>query len=244
MTIDELQNVDESQAAHFYLRTFTQEVLPGNLVFIAARPADGKTRVAVNLAVSFAIQRRQPTCYISLEYRSDVITKIMTSTVSSIPSDTLNKGSLPIMEFGKLLRGVEKIYDAPFYLIDPSEYHIDTLAEDIHRLKVEHRIEVVFIDYLSLIRTDLDGTDRYPSLIARLQRIAEEEHVAIVALLQIKRYRGSDLETHVASELSRLGADKHPTLLAMKIIKTDKGELQHHLRLFNSTRPVIVEDGV
>jgi len=240
MIEDNLQNLNLSPDSQAHLRAFISQVKPGTLNFIAARPACGKTSFSVNLAAKYAIEGRQPTCYISLEYGSEVITKLLASALSCMPVSKIDKGNLSGQDFTHLLEGVGRLHDAPFYLIDSRHYHIEKLAEDIHRLKVEQKIEVVFIDYLGLIAPDLSGKDRYSQFITRLRLIAEAEHIAIVGLLQIKRHRGPGLEAHVASQLSCLGFDRHPTLFVVKTTNEEgKNAVQPHLRLFNSALPVI-----
>lgn len=163
--------------------------------------------------------------------------------MSSIPPDSVGTDYLPSSEFARVLDGVEKLHDAPFYLIYSGQYDIDMLAQDIHRLRVQRNVEVFFIDYLGLISTETNDIDRYPAIITRVQKLAEHENVAIVGLLQISRYQGTDLEAYVLSQLSHLGTDKHPTLFVTKATrKEDTKASSPYLMLFNSDLPIIEDE--
>lgn len=240
---DDLLKVDETFESYFNLRTFAQQIVPSKLLFLAGLPASGNNSLAIQLAVRFSVLHHQPTCYFSNELSAEIVRTMMVSEISSLPLDTVEKGSLSGIEFTQLLDGVGKLYNAPFYLIDSGQYDIDMLAADIRRLRAERNGEVFFIDYLGLISTRTNDIDRYPLLINRLQKLAEEENVAIVGLIQINRYQGPDLEAYVLSQLSRLGADKHPTLFVMKSTTEEGAKAPFpHLMLFNSDLPIIKDE--
>lgn len=221
------------------LEDFINHVNSGQVVCIAAMPACDNTSLAANIAATFALKHGRSTCYLSLDNRSEAIIKMLVNTVSGLTTDAFGEEILSGSEIAQLLTGARQLHDAPFYLIDDAACHIDSLAESVRYLKKEHQVEIVFIDYLGLINSAYEGPDRNPQLLNHLQEIATNEKIAIVVLLQLDSYHGSDFEAHVASELARLGADKHLALVVMNISHDDsQSPLQQHLRLFGSNRTV------
>jgi replicative DNA helicase len=163
-----------------------------DLIVVAARPGMGKTAFVLSLARNAAIGFDRPVAVFSLEMSSVQLVQRMISSETGIPSDKLRKGSLDNTEWQKLVSMTGKLSNAPIYIDDTPSLSVFDLRSKCRRLKQMHKIELIVIDYLQLMRAETDNKngnrEQEISMISRsLKAIAKELDVPIIALSQLSR---------------------------------------------------------
>ena len=163
-----------------------------DLIILAARPGMGKTAFVLSLARNAAIGFNRPVAVFSLEMSSVQLVQRMIASETGIASDKLRKGTLDNTEWQKLVSMTGKLSSAPIFIDDTPSLSVFDLRSKCRRLKQMHNIELIIIDYLQLMRAELDNKggnrEQEISAISRsLKAIAKELNVPIIALSQLSR---------------------------------------------------------
>ncbi|MFM2136701.1 MAG: replicative helicase, partial [Bacteroidota bacterium] len=163
-----------------------------DLVILAARPGMGKTAFVLSLARNATIEFNKPIALFSLEMAADQLVKRMVSSETGISSEKLRKGTLDEVEWQKLVSQTGKLSQAPLYIDDTPALSVFEFRSRCRRLKAMHDIQMVIVDYLQLMRADLDNKsgnrEQEISTISRsLKAVAKELNVPIIALSQLSR---------------------------------------------------------
>ena len=167
---------------------------PGTLIILAARPAMGKTSFALSIARNMAVDFKIPVAFFTLEMTAVELTMRLISSESGIPGDKLKKGdNLSNYEKEQLLVRTQALADAPLFIDETSALTIFELRAKCRRMKIQHNIKMIFIDYLQLMQgaTEKSGTgnrEQEISYISRqLKALSKELQVPILALSQLSR---------------------------------------------------------
>jgi replicative DNA helicase len=163
-----------------------------DLIIVAARPGMGKTAFVLSLARNAAIGFNRPIAVFSLEMSSVQLVQRMISSETGIPSDKLRKGTLDNTEWQKLVSMTGKLSSAPVYIDDTPSLSVFDLRSKCRRLKAMYNIEMIVVDYLQLMRSDVDAKsgnrEQEISTISRsLKALAKELNVPVIALSQLSR---------------------------------------------------------
>ncbi len=185
---------------------------PSDLIILAARPGMGKTAFTLSLAKN-AAEAGIGVAIFSLEMGDTQLTQRLISMESEISSSKLRNGQLEDHEWPKLQRAVDKLSDAPIYIDDTPAINIFELRAKCRRLKQNHGIGLVVIDYLQLMGANPNkqrgNREQEISAISRaLKGLAKEMQVPVIALSQLSRAvetRGGDKRPQL-SDLRESGA--------------------------------------
>lgn len=199
-----------------------------DLIVLAARPGMGKTALVLSLARNAAIGFNRPVAFFSLEMSSVQLVQRMISSETGIPSDKLRKGTLDNSEWHKLVSMTGKLSQAPVFIDDTPSLSVFDLRSKCRRLKSMHNIELIVIDYLQLMRSDVDSKngnrEQEISNISRsLKAIAKELEVPIIALSQLSRAvetRGGSKRPQL-SDLRESGAIEQDADIVMFIYRPE-----------------------
>ena len=185
---DKLRGVPSGYTA---LDQITQGWQKSDLIILAARPSMGKTAFALNLARNAAVDFHRPVAFFSLEMSSVQLVTRLISTETSLTADKLRSGDLAEYEWQQLNTKVTPLTDAPIYIDDTPQLSIFELRAKCRRLKQQHDIQMIFIDYLQLMTAKGDkGLNREQeiSTISRsLKSLAKELEIPVLALSQLSR---------------------------------------------------------
>lgn len=185
-----------------------------DLIIIAARPAMGKTALAVTLAKNAAINFNIPTALFSLEMSENQLMKRIISAQSQLNSYLLKSPkNLTDSDWRQIQEAATPISKAPLFIDDTPALSIFELRAKARRLKEKSGIELIIIDYLQLMTTGIDDNKRNReqeiSYISRsLKALAKDLNVPIIALSQLNRAvetRGGDKKPQL-SDLRESGA--------------------------------------
>ena len=185
-----------------------------DMVIIAARPGMGKTAAVLSMARNIAVEHKKAVAVFSLEMSSTQLVTRLIASESGISSEKLRKGDLSDAEFAILHQHIARLTNAPIFIDDTPALNIFELRAKCRRLKSQHNVELIVIDYLQLMTTGGDshkGGNREQEIsnISRsIKSIAKELDVPIIALSQLSRAvetRGGD-KRPMLSDLRESGA--------------------------------------
>lgn len=162
----------------------------GNLIILAARPAMGKTALALNVAKYVATIERKPAVIFSLEMGAEELIERMLASEGMVPAYQLKTGNLSTDEWKRLVQAQNNLYDAPIFVDDTAGIRISEIRSNARKLAQETGgLGVIIIDYLQLI-TGAKGENRQQivSEISReLKILAKDLKVPVIALSQLSR---------------------------------------------------------
>jgi len=162
----------------------------GNLIILAARPAMGKTALALNVAKYVATKERKPVVIFSLEMGAEELIERMLASEGMVPAYHLKTGNLSTDEWKRLVQAQNNLYDAPIFVDDTAGIRISEIRSNARKLAQEMGgLGVIIIDYLQLI-TGAKGENRQQivSEISReLKILAKDLKVPVIALSQLSR---------------------------------------------------------
>lgn len=163
-----------------------------DLVILAARPGMGKTAFVLSMARNAAVSFNRPTAVFSLEMSSVQLVMRLISAETDLSSEKLRKGHLAEHEWHQLDTKIRELSEAPIFIDDTPALSIFELRAKARRLKANHDIQMIIIDYLQLMTSGTEGRggnrEQEISTISRsLKGIAKELDIPIIALSQLSR---------------------------------------------------------
>ncbi|MCK8493950.1 MULTISPECIES: replicative DNA helicase [Spirosoma] len=187
---------------------------PTELIILAARPAMGKTAFVVSALRNAAVDHGKPVAIFSLEMSSVQLVNRLISAEAEIDSEKIRKGTLAPHEWTQLHHKIQRLTEAPIFIDDTPALSILELRAKCRRLKAQHDIQMVVIDYLQLMSGDTSGKgggnreQEIASISRALKNLAKELNVPVIALSQLSRAvetRGGDKKPQL-SDLRESGS--------------------------------------
>ncbi|HKL85012.1 MAG TPA: replicative DNA helicase [Treponemataceae bacterium] len=160
------------------------------LIIIGARPSVGKTALALTMAAHTSIKEHIPTAFFSLEMSDMQLMQRLISSEAKIPSEQIRTGLLKLSDFQSIQDAAGLIYEAPLYIVDMPNMKLLDLRAMARRLRSQFDIQILFIDYLTLISSENTFIPRHEQIaeISRsLKSLARELNIPVVALSQVRR---------------------------------------------------------
>ncbi len=162
----------------------------GELIVIAGRPSMGKTTLAVNIAENAAIGARIPTAIFSMEMPSQQLAFRMISSLGRVDQTHLRTGKFPDEDWSRINTAVQLMSDAPIFIDDSASLSPTEIRARARRLKREHGLGLIVVDYLQLMQVHGSTENRATEIseICRsLKALAKELELPIIALSQLNR---------------------------------------------------------
>ncbi|GAA4773753.1 MULTISPECIES: replicative DNA helicase [Microbacterium] len=172
------------------LDTLTNGLHGGQMIIIAARPAMGKSTLALDFARAAAIKANMPTIFFSLEMGRSEIAMRLLSAEGAIPLQSMRKGSLDSRDWTTVAATRGRINDAPLYIDDSPNMTLVEIRAKCRRLKQRAGLKMVIIDYLQLMTSGkkVESRQQEVSEFSRaLKLLAKEIQVPVIALSQLNR---------------------------------------------------------
>jgi replicative DNA helicase len=183
-----------------------------DLVIVAARPSMGKTALALNIVQHAAIEHNVGVAIFSLEMSKDALVQRLLCSEGLVDAQRLRRGQLRDDDYPKLARAAGLLGTAPIWIDDSAALTPLAMRSKARRLKAEHDIAMVIVDYLQLMQGPGDSENRQQeiSYISRsLKALAKELDVPVVAISQLSRapeQRGGEHRRPQLSDLRESGA--------------------------------------
>ena len=199
-----------------------------DLIILAARPSMGKTALALNMARNIAVDFNKPIAFFSLEMSSVQLVTRLISSETELKSDKLKRGDLAGHEWQQLTDKVSNLVEAKMYIDDTPALSIFELRAKCRRLKQQHDIQMVFIDYLQLMSGGTDSKGNREQEISQISRslkaLAKELDVPVFALSQLSRAvetRPGAAKRPILSDLRESGAIEQDADLVLFIYRAE-----------------------
>jgi replicative DNA helicase len=163
---------------------------PAELIIIGARPSMGKTALALTMASHISIKQKIPTGFFTLEMSDRALMLRLIASEGRINANAIRTGFFQESDFQKLMEAAGNIYDAPLYIVDMPNMKLLDLQAQARLLRSQERVEIIFIDYLTLITSDnfrLPRHEQIAEISRSLKSLARELNIPIVALSQLTR---------------------------------------------------------
>jgi replicative DNA helicase len=172
------------------LDALTNGLHPGQLVIIAARPAIGKSTLGLDLARSASIRNAATSVIFSLEMaRNEIVMRLM-SAEAQVPLQHMRAGTMSDADWQKLARKSGVITAAPLFIDDSPNMSLMEIRAKCRRLKQQHDLKLVVIDYLQLMSSGrkVESRQQEVSEFSRaLKLLAKEIEVPVIAISQLNR---------------------------------------------------------
>lgn len=172
------------------LDELTSGLQPSDLIIVAGRPSMGKTTFALNIAQHAAIEAGITAAIFSLEMAKEQLALRMLCSEAKIDAHRLRGGFLSESDWPKLTRAAGKLSEAPIFIDDTPAISVLEMRAKARRLKAEHNLGLIVVDYLQLMRgrTDSETREQEISDISRsLKALAKELNIPVIALSQLNR---------------------------------------------------------
>lgn len=169
-----------------------------DLVIIAADSSQGKTSLAIKLAMNCGC----PVAFYSMEMKKEQVAARMISIESGVPSNEILYSKLASGQIQMVDKGVARVVDIPVYFDDRSTSNIETILSSIRMMKIKYNIKGVIVDYLQILNVNMKGANKEQQMgdvARRLKNIAKDLDIWVIALSQLSRDRQNP-----APSLSRL----------------------------------------
>ncbi|SET01620.1 replicative DNA helicase [Oceanicella actignis] len=177
---------------------------PSDLLILAGRPSMGKTTLATNIAFNVARAFREgerpdgtfgtidggKVGFFSLEMSAEQLATRILSEAARVPSEKIRRGDMEEEEFQRLVDASRELERMPLYIDDTPALPISTLAARARRLKRQHGLDLLVIDYLQLVRPASAKDSRVnevSEITQGLKAIAKELNIPVIALSQLSR---------------------------------------------------------
>jgi replicative DNA helicase len=171
---------------------FTAGLHPGNFIILAARPAMGKTSMALNMAAAAAKESERPIAIFSLEMTNDELVSRLICAESRVDAQRMRRGTLGAEDWEKVSFAMGILSEMPIYIDDSGAITVTELRSRCRRLHGSSGLSAIFIDYLQLVRPsalnrNANRNEELSDICRILKATAKELKVPIIALAQLNR---------------------------------------------------------
>lgn len=199
-----------------------------DLIILAARPSMGKTALALSMARNMAVDFNRPVAVFSLEMSAVQLVTRLISSESELKSDKLKRGDLAGHEWEQLDSKIQGLIEAKLFIDDTPALTIFELRAKCRRLKQQHDIQMVVVDYLQLMSGGGDARGNREQEISQISRslkaLAKELDVPVLALSQLSRAvenRPGQSKRPILSDLRESGAIEQDADLVLFIYRPE-----------------------
>ena len=162
-----------------------------DLIIVAARPSVGKTAFALNISQNVATRADENVAIFSLEMGAEQLVMRMLCAEGNVDAQRLRTGQLEDEDWGKLSLAMSSLSQAGIYIDDTPGIRVNDIRAKCRRLKQEHGLGMIMIDYLQLIQGNGRSSDNRQQEVSEISRslksLARELEVPVIALSQLSR---------------------------------------------------------
>ncbi|HKN76088.1 MAG TPA: replicative DNA helicase, partial [Candidatus Acidoferrum sp.] len=204
------------------LDKLTSGLQPSELLILAARPSQGKTALALNLAENIAIRAGQPVAIFSLEMSKESLLQRLVASVAQIDAHKFRTGHLSRTDWTGMTDALGTISNAPLWVDDAGSISVLEIGAKARRLKRDKGLSLLIVDYLQLItaRGRFGNRQEEVASISRgLKGLAKELQIPVLVLSQLTRAPERDERGPQLSDLRESGAIEQDADVVMFIYR-------------------------
>lgn len=204
-------NISGVRTKYYDLDRMTSGFQKGDLIILAARPSVGKTAFALNIGFNVSEKSDEAVAIFSLEMPAEQLIQRIICAAGSINSESIRSGSILKENSDRYYAAADKVSKCNLYIDDTPGIKVGEIAAKCRRLKQEHGLKLVIIDYLQLITGPSNSRESRQQEVSDISRqlkgIARELEVPVIALSQLSRsVEKRDNKRPVLSDLRESGA--------------------------------------
>jgi replicative DNA helicase len=207
------------------LDEMTAGLQPSDLIILAARPAMGKTTLALNLAEYAALKTKKAVAVYSMEMSASQLAFRLISSIGRVNATRLRTGQLEDEDWSRVNMAIKMLSEVKIFIDDTPALSPDVLRSKARRIKREHDLGLIVIDYLQLMAVPGTGENRATEIseISRsLKALAKELNVPVIALSQLNRGLESRTDKRpVMADLRESGAIEQDADIIMFIYRDE-----------------------
>ena len=225
------------------LNKLTNGLQPGELIVVAARPSVGKTSLALNILHHICTVERRPAAFCSLEVRAQQVVSNLLCIHNEIDTQDFRRGTFTDTQWQDLEDSLDKLKDLPLYIDDTPSMRIGDLRARARRMRHEHGVELVVVDYLQLLLPSRFRDSRVTEvseISAGLKALARELEVPVLAVSQLSRAVEKEQRLPRMSDLRESGAIEQDADVVMLLHRPGVREEQERFQ----EEPGAARDGV
>jgi replicative DNA helicase len=195
---------------------------PSELIILAARPSQGKTALALNLAENIAIRGGLPVALFSLEMSKESLLQRLVASVAQVDAHKFRSGHLSREDWRRMTEGLGQISSAPLWVDDAGSTSVLEIGAKARRLKRDKGLSLVIVDYLQLIsgRGRFNSRQEEVASISRgLKGLAKELQIPVLVLSQLTRAPEREERGPQLSDLRESGAIEQDADVVMFIYR-------------------------
>ncbi len=195
--LDEIEAISNREAGLYGVPTgfveldeLTNGLHAGQMIIVAARPAMGKSTLALDLCRAASIGNNLTSCFFSLEMTRSEITMRLLSAEAKVPLNHIRNGNMQDEDWNKLARHMGKVSAAPIFIDDSPNMTMMEIRSKARRLKQRHDLRLIVIDYMQLMTSGKKVESRQlevSEFSRQIKLLAKELEVPIIALSQLNR---------------------------------------------------------
>lgn len=199
------------KTGYYDLDKLTSGLQKGDLIILAARPSVGKTAFALNIAYNVSLKAQDAVAVFSLEMPAEQLIQRIICAAGSLNAESLRSGSILKENNERYYAAAEKVGKCNLYIDDTPGIRVGEIAAKCRRLKKDHGLSLIVIDYLQLISGSANSRESRQQEVSDISRqlkmIARELEVPVLALSQLSRsVEKRDNKRPVLSDLRESGA--------------------------------------
>ena len=207
------------------LDELTAGLQPSDLIILAARPAMGKTTLALNIAEFAALKTKKAVAVYSMEMSSSQLAFRLISSIGRINATRLRTGQLEDEDWSRVNMAIKMLSEVKVFIDDTPALSPDVLRSKARHIKREHDLGLIVVDYLQLMQVPGTGENRTNEIseISRsLKALAKELNVPVIALSQLNRGLESRTDKRpVMADLRESGAIEQDADIIMFIYRDE-----------------------
>ena len=164
-----------------------------DLILVAARPAMGKTAFTLNIAQNVTMLYDKTVAFFSLEMGKEQLVGRILSSVAGVSSEKLRRANMDQADWEKVIAAADRMSKSKLFIDDTPGLTVQDMRSKLRRLKVEHGLDLVIVDYIQLMqgRNSGKGSENRQQEVSEISRnlklIAREFNVPLIALSQLSR---------------------------------------------------------
>jgi replicative DNA helicase len=168
----------------------TAGLQPGDLIVIAGRPSMGKSALVTGMAAHVSIEEKMPVAFFSLEMSKQQLAQRILCSYARVDAHKVRTGFLSREDWDRIIKAANRLSETPLFIDDTPSLNILELRAKSRRLKAQHNIALIIVDYMQMMRGLIRSENRQQEIAEisqSLKALAKELNVPVIAVSQLSR---------------------------------------------------------